>query len=97
MKEYPLEIMPLSEAEADGWTSSWRYGWYSKGHHDSDKFAEKLLTQEDVALTDEEQADIQQGYWRCLPFMPGYGPGGRFIDAEGGGHGAFPVTYVEEA
>ena len=82
MKNYPLEIESYAEGN----------GYWSKGHHDKQEFAERLKQEQGLEIN---PAAVTHEWYRKRPALPHEEEYAWYMEsANKGGRGAFPVTEV---
>lgn len=89
-----MDIEPLIEAGSDGGSFM---GWYAKGHHDREKFHDRVDHDYDLHRDDRRQfqpKEVTHEWWRCVP-MRGDPGMTMFRPAEPHARGAFAVTVMD--
>lgn len=65
-------------------------GFWARGHHDPDEFAEAVEWEYGDVIA---FSAVEHKWWRNVPWEGGVGT--LFVDADGPGRGAYPVTVYE--
>lgn len=86
MKDYPLEVMEMHDIDSGG-----RCAFYSKGHHDADKFAAEVKREFEIEIDLDR---IQARYMRWEMYTGPDGPCQIGADHLAPGRGIFPITIV---
>jgi hypothetical protein len=85
-----IEIKLLTEFEGVGY-----YGYYARGHHAPSDFLAAVREDYDGAHGASE-ADVHQGWRRCVPVGGKGNHGVLMVPASGPGRGVWPITFVEK-